>query len=88
MIDNLQKKSNYAPRQHQIAANQRLQEALAKRERYLARHPNLRIYQAEIDRMLDKSGNVQGRLAVIGMLMQGKLIEMQGEFYKLNRLLQ
>ena len=88
MINNLQKKSHYAPRQHPAAANQRLQEALAKRERYLARHPHLRIYQAEIDRVLDKSGNVQGRLAVIGMLMQGKLIEMQGEFYKLNRLLQ
>jgi len=88
MIDNLQKKSHYAPRQQPAAANQRLQKALAKRERYLARHPHLRTYQAEIDRVLDKSGNVQGRLAVIGMLMQGKLIEMQGEFHKLNRLLQ
>jgi hypothetical protein len=88
MIDNLQKRINHTPRQHQTSADRRLQEALAKRERYLARHPHLRIHQAEIDRMLDKSGNVQGRLAVIGTLMQGKLIEMQGEFYKLNRLLQ
>ena len=88
MIDNLQKKSHYAPVQHPASTNERLQEALARRERFLARHPHLRVYQAEIDRVLDKSGDVQGRLAVIGTLMQGKLMEMQGEFYKLNRLLQ
>ena len=70
------------------AANRRLQEAMANRERYLERHPHLRAYQTEIDRVLDKSGDVHGRLAVIGMLMQSKLLEMQGEFYKLNRFLQ
>lgn len=74
--------------QRPAAANKRLQEALSNRERYLELHPHLRAYQAEIDRVLDKSGNVHGRLAVIGMLMQGKLLEMQGEFYKLNRFLQ
>lgn len=69
-------------------ANQCLQEALANRERYLIRHPHLRVYQTEIDRVLDKSGNVLGRLAVISTLMQGKLLEMQGEFYKLAKSLQ
>lgn len=88
MISNIQKKSHSAPRRHPAAANPRLQEALAKRERYLAGHPHLRAYQAEIDKVLNKSGNVQGRLAVIGMLMQGKLMEMQCEFKKLTRLLQ
>ena len=80
--------SHYVPYQRSAAANRRLQEALANRERYLECHSHLRAYQAEIDRVLDKSGNVHGRLAVIGMLMQGKLLEMQGEFYKLNRFLQ
>jgi len=80
--------SRYVTYQRPAAANKHLQEALANRERYLKRHPHLRAYQAEIDRVLDKSGNVHGRLAVIGMLMQGKLLEMQGEFYKLNRFLQ
>ena len=87
MIDNLQKKDRCAPRPHPTAANPILKDLLAKRERYLVRHPHLRTYQAEIDQVLDKSGNVQGRLAVIGMLMQGKLMEMQGEFGKLTRLL-
>lgn len=80
--------SGYAPGKRPAAANKRLQEALANRDRYLERHPHLRAYQAEIDRVLDKSGNVQGRLAVMGMLMQGKLLEMQAAFYKLNRFLQ
>lgn len=48
----------------------------------------MRAYQAEIDGVLDKSGNVHSRMAVIGMLMQGKLLEMQAAFYKLNRFLQ
>ncbi|WP_319407493.1 hypothetical protein [uncultured Desulfosarcina sp.] len=81
-------KGHHAPCQRPATSNRRLQEALANRERYLERHPHLRVYQAEIDRILDKSGNVHGRLAVIGTLMQGKLLEMQGEFCKLNRFLQ
>ena len=88
MINNFNNKSRLAPNLGTALANERLKEALAKRERYLARHPHLRVYQAEIDRVLDKSGNVHGRLAVIGALMQGKLIEMQGEFYKLSKILQ
>lgn len=80
--------SRNRPQPRQPAVDSRLKEALANRDRYLERHPHLRTYQAEIDRILDKSGNVHGRLAVLGMLMQGKLLEMQGEFYKLNRFLQ
>ena len=44
--------------------------------------------QVEIDRVLNKSGNIHGRMAVLGMLIQGKLLEMQNELCKLNRLLQ
>ncbi len=65
-----------------------LQKALAERERLLARRPHLRAYQAEIDRLLDQSGNRQGRMAVLGTLMQGKLLDLQRELYKLTRLLQ
>ena len=53
-----------------------LQKALTERDRFLESHPHLRSYQEEIDRLLDQSGNTQGRLAVLGMLMQGKLLEM------------
>jgi hypothetical protein len=87
-MQNLLNEHRRAPRQRVTDANARLQDAMAKRERYLARHPHLRAYQAEIDRILDKSGNVHGRMAVLGMLIQGKLLEMQNELCKLNRFLQ
>ena len=61
-----------------------LQKALAERDRFLARHPHLTAYQAEIDRILDKSGDCQGRLAVLGTMMQGKLLEMKRELGRLE----
>jgi hypothetical protein len=67
--------------------NAALQAALAERERFLARHPHMQAYQEQIDKVLDKSGNHQGRLAVLGMLMQSKLLEMQTELKKLNAIL-
>lgn len=65
----------------------RLQQALKDREQFLMRHPHMRTYQVEIDKLLDKSGSHQGRLAVIGTLMQAKLFDMQKELWKLNEIL-
>jgi hypothetical protein len=81
-------KGNQAPHPRPPTANECLRKALAERERLLERQPHLRAYQAEIDRVLDKSGNRQGRMAVLGTLMQGKLLDMQRELYKLARILQ
>ncbi|WP_372678923.1 hypothetical protein [Desulfosarcina sp.] len=81
-------KGNPSPCHGPSTANQRLRKALAKRERFLNRRPHLRAYQAEIDRILDNSGPPEGRMAVLGMLLQGKLLDMQSEFYKLSKLLQ
>ena len=41
----------------------------------------------KIDRLLDNSGNNQGRMAVLGMLMQGKLLELQKELCSLTEVL-
>jgi len=68
--------------------NKILQKALAEREAFLRRHPRQRAYQAEIDRILDKSGDIHGRLASLRMLMEGKLLEMKNELIKLHNLLQ
>ena len=81
-------KGNKAPHQPPTTANERLRKALAERERFLNRQPHLRAYQAEIDRVLDMSGNPEGRMAVLGMLLQGKLLDMQKEFYKLTKILE
>lgn len=61
--------------------------ALAERERFLNDNPHLRAFQAEIDDILDKSGGSHGRMAVLGTLLQGKLLEMQRELYKATLIL-
>ncbi len=86
MQDNLFK-SGDAPHPQPLTSNERLQMALAERERFLERYPHLRAYQAEIDRILDQSGDCRGRMAVLGTLMQGKLLDMQSELYELNQIL-
>ena len=68
---------------HAVTNKKQLNNAIAERDRYLAEHPHLASYQAEIDTLLDKSGNQEGRMAVLGALFQGKMLEMQKE---LNRL--
>jgi hypothetical protein len=73
---------------HTSAGKKRLEQALAERERFLEQHPHLRSYQAEVDRLLDSSGNHQGRMAVLGTLLQAKLLEMQKELNKLSDVLQ
>ncbi|WP_319523991.1 hypothetical protein [uncultured Desulfosarcina sp.] len=65
-----------------------LQAALAERARFLERRPHMKVYQKEIDKLLDKSGSHQGRLAVLGTLMQGKLLEIQKELFNLNTIIQ
>lgn len=70
------------------AYEKKLQKALAEREQFLRRQPHLRSFQAEIDRVLEKSGNHEGRMAVLGMLLQSKLLEMQKELRSLAEILQ
>jgi hypothetical protein len=71
-----------------VTNNERLQHALKQRDRFLERNPHLLPLQAEIDRLLDKSGNNQGRMAVMGTLMQGKLLELQESLSQLSNILQ
>jgi hypothetical protein len=70
-----------------MTGNEQLQKALDERERFLEQNPRLRPYQAEIDRLLDSSGNIQGRMAVLGTLMQGKLLELQKQLCSLSGIL-
>ena len=79
-------KSNYG-NTRTISANEQLQMAIAARDRFLERNQGLRVYQSEIDRLLEKSGDCHGRMAVLGMLMQSKLLELQKELSKLSDLM-
>jgi hypothetical protein len=69
------------------SGEERLRQAISARDRFLESHPHLQAYQVEIDRLLDGSGSSQGRMAVLGTLMQGKLLEMQKELNKLAGIL-
>ena len=61
---------------------------MVERARFLEERPHLQAYQREIDSLLEKSGNHQGRLAVLSTLMQGKLLDMQRELFHLSKLIQ
>ena len=64
-----------------------LAEALAERSRFLEKYPRYREFQSDIDKMLDKAGTQSNRMAVLAMLIEGKLVEMSQEFKKLNGIL-
>ena len=64
-----------------------LAEALAERDGFLEENPQYGEMQREIDRMLDKAGSSQNRMAVLAMLMEAKLIELHGQLKSLNRIL-
>jgi hypothetical protein len=59
-----------------------LSQAIAERDLFLERHPQLRQLQQEIDRMLDKAGTHQNRMAVLALLM-----ELHSHLQGLNRIL-
>lgn len=81
------KKGNQQPHPGPSTVDDDLQKAIDARERFLERQPHLRAYQMEINRVLDNSGNQHGRMAVLGTLMQGKLLDMRRELRKLNGIL-
>lgn len=61
--------------------------AVAERDRFLEQHPHHRAYQQEIDRVLDSAGSGQQRMAVLAMLMEGKMVELAGKMRELNEIL-
>lgn len=80
-------KGNDSSAKKKIPSNDLLQKALEDREQFLKQNPRLQSYQVEIDRLLDNSGNNQGRMAVLATLMQGKLLELQKELFSLTEIL-
>ena len=61
--------------------------AIAERDRFLEQHPEYMAYQRKIDDMLDKAGPPEKRMAVLGMLMEGKLLEMRDELQRFQAIL-
>ena len=64
------------------------EEARKERNRLLKEYPNLREYQKEIDRCLDNAGSAENRMAVLAVMIEAKLKELQDELSHLSFVLQ
>jgi hypothetical protein len=63
-------------------------EARKERDRLLEEYPDLREYQKEIDRRLDNAGSAENRMAVLAVMIEAKLKELQDELSHLSFVLQ
>jgi hypothetical protein len=64
-----------------------LTDALAERALFLQNHPKYKPFQHQINKLLDKAGGPENRMAVLAMLMEAKLLELQKELRHLNTIL-
>ena len=64
-----------------------LAEAEAEKAQFLEQYPQYRPFQSKIDRMMDKAGNNEARMAVLAFMMEGKLIELYSQLRTLNGIL-
>ena len=53
------------------------QNALKEQEALLEKYPHLKDFQENIDRMLMGAGNFENRMAVLGLMMEANLKELQ-----------
>lgn len=65
-------------------SNELLKELLKKRDQYLKENPHLIPFQEEIDRLMDNAGSRENRMAVLGIMLEGKLRELQKELTSLG----
>lgn len=77
----LEKKSSTLSRQELIEMGKT---ALLERNRLLEEHPELKEFQKKIDRCLDNAGNSENRMAVLGIMIEAKLKELQDELSNLS----
>lgn len=62
-------------------------EARKERDILLREHPELIEFQREIDRCLEKAGNSENRMAVLAVMIEAKLKELQDELLHLSFLM-
>jgi hypothetical protein len=64
-----------------------LAQALRERDSFLRDHPELMGLQKEIDRLMERAGTRENRMAVLQIMMGAKLQELQQEMLKLLQIL-
>lgn len=58
--------------------------ARKERDRLFNERPDLIEFQKEIDRCLNRAGNVENRMAVLGVMMEARLKELQKQLSRLS----
>jgi len=61
--------------------------ARQERDRLLNEYPDLKEFQKKIDRCLDNAGSSENRMAVLGIMIEAKLKELQDELSHLSFLM-
>jgi dsDNA-specific endonuclease/ATPase MutS2 len=61
--------------------------ARQERDHLLNEHPDLKEFQKKIDRCLDNAGSSENRMAVLGIMIETKLKELQDELSHLSFLM-
>ena len=64
-----------------------LADALAERDLFLETYPKYKPFQKEINKMLDKAGSRENRMAVLAVLMEAKMLELHKQLKELNAIL-
>jgi hypothetical protein len=72
---------------HENMSNASLDELIKTRAQYLKENPHLIPFQKEIDRLLDNAGNLENRMKVLGIIMEGKLTELKEQLLRLSNML-
>jgi hypothetical protein len=78
------KKSSTLSRQELIEIGKT---ARQERNRLLEEHPELKEFQKKIDRCLDNAGSYENRMAVLAIMIEAKLKELQDELSHLSFLM-
>ena len=58
--------------------------ALKERDALLETRPDLKEFQKEIDRILDSAGGFENRMAVLAVMMEANLKELQKQILRLS----
>ena len=79
------RKSSNISRQELIEMGKTARE---ERDRLINEYPDLREFQEKIDRCLDNAGSSENRMAVLGIMIEAKLKDLQEELTHLSSLMQ
>ena len=77
----LKKKNNQISNQELLELGKT---ARKERDALLERRPELRVFQKEIDRRLENAGNLENRMAVLGLMIEANLNALQKHLSRLS----